>query len=102
MDICPNLNSLINCFNFHRGALSRLPLDLARAFLGRYSAIAGAVRQLVIQIHLSRPDILFQSLVEQSAQLTDCVVLLHLEEVPAEIVVCRQNAVVYIRQKNSY
>ncbi len=38
----------------------------------------------------------FQYFVEESAHLTDCVVMVHLDEVPPEIVMCRQNAVVHI------
>ncbi len=101
MDVCPNLNMLI-AGSMYFGH-SHLRLHVARAFLNRYSGRAGDVRQLVMET--SRPhfvpfdrDAAFQFFVEQSAQLTNSVVMLRLEEVPAEVIICRQNAIVHIRK----
>ncbi len=44
------------------------------------------------------PCKLLVSLVEQSVHLTNCVVMQRLQEVPAEVVICRQNAIVHIQK----
>ncbi len=100
LNVCPSLNLISSvCFIYLRYLQS--PLAVVRAFLDRCSRIARDVRQLV----MGRPCTPVQSrncflelLEEQSAQLTDCVVLLRLDLQLPEIVVSRQNAVIYIRK----
>ncbi len=96
MDVCPNVKFISN------HPFSFLLFDVVQTFFDRYSRRAGDVRQLVMEAPCSDDpqfrNNIFQYFVDESAQLPDCVVMVHLDEVPPEIVICRQNAIIHIQK----